>query len=78
MQKWPSISQAFYSLLGIIFAFNFWEWCTLFSHLTGPPSKTRGRDTESVNGPLSDILAEMLSVLGDPKDKSIGTLCFST
>jgi len=31
-----------------------------------------------MNGPLSDTLAEILSVLGDSMDKSIGILCLST
>ena len=34
--------------------------------------------TESMNGPLSDILSEILTTLGDEMDETIDTLCLST
>ena len=34
--------------------------------------------TESMNGPLSDVLSEILTTLGDEMDETIDTLCLST
>ena len=43
----------------------------------GHPVKPVCGATESMNGPLSDILTDLLSLLGDSMDKSIDALCLS-
>ena len=44
----------------------------------GPPTRPVCGASESVNGPLSHILSEILNIMADELDKEIGTECRST
>ena len=44
----------------------------------GPPQRHVCGATESSNGPLSDILSELINKLGDEMERELSVLCYST